>query len=548
MLATTPSAFSIRLLIAHVLLVASAGCASNGADQTSLNVAKINADQLLSPYVASRIEELTFMSKNQRQDQPPEIQRFTKAVLSNQWDDAARIYGSFKDSWETNALFIPAYDIFWTYTCLQKWDPVILSIYAQDIHASMLEKSVLLTGTDSGRFMIPLFSTAKNGTAPCLISLNALVADSYLVYLNAFLSSPLIMPHPEKVLSVRKQVATRARLIGFSTNADCSAQLAMDANGIIAREIFEANKSSRPFYVDEGYVVEWMYPYLTPAGLLMRLNPHVVTNPSASEIVADFRYWDARQKTLLALPTFSTCPLAQASYAKLRSAIAGIYIYREFYSEAEKALKQALQFYPASPEGNSRLTGLYLLQDRFQEAKQQIDQYRAAGGSKSEVEHLLRSVADNEHLQARQQELEKMKSTGNMPLKEALELADIYRVRRMGRQFEVMLDGLLWTIEMPSNAYDAIAVLCALTDRMSLLAVKSEEAVTREHKPRFALLNLASAYLYVDETRKAIGSLRKGVEMHGVEFIEMIRDDKRFDMLRDNEDFKKLLATQQEKK
>lgn len=548
MLATTPSTFSIRLFIACVSLAASAGCASNGADRASLNVTEINADQLLSPFVASKIEEITFISKNQRKDQPLELQRFAKAVLSNQWNDATRLYDSFKDSWETNTLFIPAYDIFWTHACVQKWDPVILPIYAQDIHASMLEKSVLFTGTDSGRFMLPLFLAAKNESAPFLISLNALVADSYLAYLNAFLSSSLHMPHSENVLSVRKQVAARARLIGFSTNTDLSAQLAMNANGMIAREIFEANKSLRPFYVDEGYVVEWMYPYLTPHGLLMQLNSHVVTNLSASEIAADFQYWDARQRTFLALPTFSTCPLAQASYAKLRSAIAGIYIYRELYPEAEKALKQSLQFYPASPEGNSRLTGLYLLQDRFQEAKQQIDQYRVVGGSKSEVERLLRCVADNERLQTRQSELEKTKSTGNMPLKEALELADIYRVRGMSRQFDVMLDGLLWTIEMPSNAYDAISVLCALTDRMSLLVMKSEEAVTREIKPRLALLNLASAHLYVDETRKAIGSLRKGAEMYGAEFVDMIRDDNRFDSLRDNEDFKKLLATPQEKK
>jgi hypothetical protein len=46
----------------------------------------------------------------------------------------------------------------------------------------------------------------------------------------------------------------------------------MTINGILAKMIFEANRAKHDFYVEESYVIPWMYPYLTPHGLIMKIN------------------------------------------------------------------------------------------------------------------------------------------------------------------------------------------------------------------------------------------------------------------------------------
>jgi hypothetical protein len=46
----------------------------------------------------------------------------------------------------------------------------------------------------------------------------------------------------------------------------------MTINGILAELIFKENKAKHDFYVEESYVIQWMYPYLTPNGIMLKLN------------------------------------------------------------------------------------------------------------------------------------------------------------------------------------------------------------------------------------------------------------------------------------
>ena len=42
---------------------------------------------------------------------------------------------------------------------------------------------------------------------------------------------------------------------------------------MLPKQIFEQNKDQYQFFVEESYVLPWMYPYLKPHGLIMRLDP-----------------------------------------------------------------------------------------------------------------------------------------------------------------------------------------------------------------------------------------------------------------------------------
>ena len=45
----------------------------------------------------------------------------------------------------------------------------------------------------------------------------------------------------------------------------------MGINGLMTKVIFDRNPD-REFYVEESFPLDWMYPYLEPHGLIMKLN------------------------------------------------------------------------------------------------------------------------------------------------------------------------------------------------------------------------------------------------------------------------------------
>lgn len=65
----------------------------------------------------------------------------------------------------------------------------------------------------------------------------------------------------------------------------------MKLNGILCDFIWKENKATHNFYVEESYVIPWMYPYLEPAGLIMKLNKDPV-QITPETVARDFAYWN----------------------------------------------------------------------------------------------------------------------------------------------------------------------------------------------------------------------------------------------------------------
>jgi tetratricopeptide (TPR) repeat protein len=96
-----------------------------------------------------------------------------------------------------------------------------------------------------------------------------------------------------------------------------------------------------------------MYPYLTPHGLVMKINSE--TNKLNAAIVKnDMEFWDWYQRRLLHDKAFRRDFPAQKSFSKLRAAIAGLYANNGLISMADQAFREAVLLYPASPEATFR--------------------------------------------------------------------------------------------------------------------------------------------------------------------------------------------------
>jgi len=215
--------------------------------------------------------------------------------------------------------------------------------------------------------------------------------------------------HPEEP----KQVRPDEVVVNESGQMQVSGQGAVfRINGLLTKMIFDRNPEHE-FYVEESFPLDWMYPYLLPAGVIMKVNRTPVGEISEEAMNRDHQFWcDYSQRTIGDWITYDTsikdiCDFcdkiyvthdyngfkgdpkfvrdedAQKSFSKLRNAIASsIYQWRmdnteearrnpayraRLAKEAEFALKQTFAYCPYSPEGIFHLMDLLSRQGRWED-------------------------------------------------------------------------------------------------------------------------------------------------------------------------------------
>ena len=195
----------------------------------------------------------------------------------------------------------------------------------------------------------------------------------------------------------------------------------MSLNGILTKVIFDHNRDHE-FYVEESFPLDWMFPYLSPFGVIMKINHDPLDEITEEMVRRDHLFWsDYSQRLSGNWVTYDTSvkeiadfvekvyvqhdftgftgnrrfmrdEQAQKSFSKLRVAIAGIYAFRlgklvgtptpekyrakegtpEFQrvaKEADFAYRQAFAFCPFNPEVVFRYVQFLAFQQRYEEAR-----------------------------------------------------------------------------------------------------------------------------------------------------------------------------------
>jgi hypothetical protein len=183
----------------------------------------------------------------------------------------------------------------------------------------------------------------------------------------------------------------------------------MSINGLLTKVIFDKNPTNE-FYVEESFPLDWMYPYLEPFGIIMKINRQPLPEVNEELVKRDHDFWSQYSQRLIGnwitydTPVKDICDFAervykrrnykgftgdrafirdddaQKSFSKLRSAIGGIYMWRYNYAKtpAEKermfketdfAFRQSLAFCPFSPEAVFRYTTLLATIGRVDDAE-----------------------------------------------------------------------------------------------------------------------------------------------------------------------------------
>ena len=209
------------------------------------------------------------------------------------------------------------------------------------------------------------------------------------------------LQHDSQFPNEPKQIRPGEDVKIVDNRVQVSGQIAVMAiNGLITKVMFDRNPKTE-FYVEESFPLDWMYPHLTPFGIIMKINRQPLAELSEDILKTDHEFWrqfakerligdvvhdDTPVKDIAAFiekvylhrdfkgfegsRKFVRDDQGQKAFSKLRSSIGGVYQWRisnskpnspeqqRMIKEADFAFRQAFAFCPYSPEAVFRYCNL----------------------------------------------------------------------------------------------------------------------------------------------------------------------------------------------
>jgi tetratricopeptide (TPR) repeat protein len=333
-----------------------------------------------------------------------------KAVATVFHPGKAKIY--FHGKWEQ-----PVKEIFGAFEAFAAGNEKYSRIFSDGIIESIPRGSIYFGGNDPGRFLITAMQKSQvDGDPFFTLSQNELAGGPYLDYLRSMYGGKIYTPTDKDAQksfeNYTTDVATREQNNQLKpgedvhTDTDGRVQISghvgvMEINGLLAKIVFDQN-SNRDFFVVESFPLDWMYPYLEPHGLIMKINRQPLSEISDEIVQHDRAYWtklttpmiggwlkpDTSLQEVAAFaekihvqkdfsgftgdPQFVQNAYSQKMFSKERSAIGGLYMWRVQHAtnDAERkrmddaadfAFKQAFAICPYSPETVYRYINFLLL-------------------------------------------------------------------------------------------------------------------------------------------------------------------------------------------
>jgi beta-lactamase regulating signal transducer with metallopeptidase domain len=267
----------------------------------------------------------------------------------------------------------PVLEVVLGYKEVLNGEPEYVREFEQDIIQSIPDRSIYFGGTDPGRGLITAFSRSQPEADPFFtLTQNALADGTYLDYLREMYGARINQPTKEDIDKIFANYIADAKerlaknelkpgenvTVADNGRVNVSGKTAvMIINGMIAKWIFDRNPHHK-FYLEESFPLDWMYPYLDPHGLIMKINRSPSSTLSADAVQRDQQYWQPRVREMIGdwlqpetplsavidfvdktygrkdlsgftgNPHFVQSANSQLTFSKLRSAIASVYAWR----------------------------------------------------------------------------------------------------------------------------------------------------------------------------------------------------------------------------
>jgi len=349
----------------------------------------------------------------------------------------------------------------------------------------------------------------------------------------------------------------------------------MRLNGILTEMIWKENKAKHSFYVEESYVIPWMYPYLEPAGMIMKLCAEKTTI-TPEKVKKDFDYWnnitnmfdnggmiefedlspklveanpdivklfcnvkaDGRKGKILIKPgEFQDDVTAQKSFSKCRSAIAGVYEYRQLWDAAANAYKQAIWLYPKSAEAYMRLANMYMKIGKFDAAYNLAVEYKSKDPLNTRVDGMISAIDAQRRNNKKFVDMQRKVNAGtNVSWQEYLQFAQYNDQRGSKRDANKIFDMFLNDNSPATNAevYQALASLLQQRQDITRLTKLFEKMAQANPKDWNALINLAFIRFAGGANEQGFDCIKKAMLIDKNKVVQRLWQDPRFKALREN--------------
>jgi tetratricopeptide (TPR) repeat protein len=440
----------------------------------------------------------------------------------------------------------------------------------------------------------------REGVYPLKEILTPTVEDSQKCFSEYIVDAQRRLYHDTQFPNEPKQIRP-LELVTFTPDGrvQVAGQVAVMAiNGLLTKVIFDKNPTNE-FFVEESFPLEWMYPYLTPFGIIMKINREPVAEMTEEMVRKDHQFWCLYTERLCGnwitydTPVKDVCEFvervyrrgdlagytgdpkfvrdndAQKAFSKLRNSIAGLYAWRvneaktpaersRLIREAGFAFKQAFAFCPYSPETVSRYANLLASTGQLDDALlvaetcQRFDEESTF--TQSLIEQLRKAkdaMANVALLQNEISQLEQQFRTNPNSLHAAFNLVSAYlRAQRTDAAYQI-LDQLVartnadaGTLLSVANAYQQLGQYQRVEPALLRLVTLVPDAPE-------VWYDLAGAQTALGKSNEAIKSLNTAIALSNrrlaadpkaSNLLAVAAADPRFLPLRALPDFQKLVA------
>ena len=322
----------------------------------------------------------------------------------------------------------------------------------------------------------------------------------------------------------------------------------MRINGILTKWIFDHSRDKHAFYVEESYVIDWMYPYLTPAGIIMKINHDPLPGPEKDpklwkDIVdRDKAYWDKLTADLQARPQFHGDPDAQKTFSKLRSAIGGIYTYRRMSAEAIYAFKQSLALCPESPEANFRLAQLYMELGHPELALATLQALQKLDPLNSKITGAISQIMNIKQSRFDVQRLEEARSNNPRDFGLVVQLGQAYAKAGQMDHLPVLLNGYLAQTNISPDDMLQVAQLYMNMGQPSNAVVTLQTSTQRFPQDARSYYSIAMIFASQNNAAESVPMLAKAIQITP-DFRAKAATEQVFGSLHGNPQFEQLIKS-----
>jgi tetratricopeptide (TPR) repeat protein len=344
----------------------------------------------------------------------------------------------------------------------------------------------------------------------------------------------------------------------------------MMINGLLCKVIFDQNPTN-DFFVEESFPLDWMYPYETPSGIIMKINRNPLPYLPDDVFKKDHEFWSRYSDRLIGnWITYDTsvkeiadfCDKVylqnnfagfkgdrkfirdddgQKAFSKLRSSIAGVYAWRlspqcppeyrqktpaemqTLIRETDFAFKQSFAFCPYSPEAVYRYVNFLLQFNRIDDAITVAETCLKLDPYNDQVDNLVKQLrgfksspqaAPSNQSEKQLQQMESAPVDANPTnFQKVLNLAGFYLQTQQTNRVVELFDRVMADPQVTPNEIGVIAQFYAQTGNLAKLEATLEKLAAMVPDQPEPWYDLASLKAILGKDSEAIHDLQTSIEL-----------------------------------